>query len=835
MAQFNPSEPCTVGCEWFPTREDGARLDGPFRSAGARLIADTTDNVAQAWITVESSGGAGWFLMEVFDLTDTPLPESWPDLTSTNYRPGSDVVNEGAYGFGAYAPAGSSVDVWRAVNAPTLVPTFFTPNSNQPVAGPFAYSLFGESFRYVAGLAGLSGSLAGEVINRVTMWTCVNVYPSLDPSLVSATFRPYLYIDGATYTADVVKTVTEPSAGGYLIRSDWYVNPATALPWTDTDLDAFDTTGTDGIGVLVDATGSANVLSAVHQMWMEVESCPGPDIRLAVGRLPIPNDAFPLVRQGKLNIGMRDPATGLDTSFNLQVGHEYLFTLRQTLGDVWMAWRRLDTGETLPGPPFWTSCTPELYRPTLRIAKVGEQETAAFMMALQDIFTAFSVDSQPYSSINGDISVELGLNQPWTRVYDTLGNFEQEITPSGTGDYDWLRILVRAETGSVTGDLTVQLRRRDNNAAVGSLVTITADDLDAALPAARWQTVEKRLDTAAALTAATQYYFDIESTTDEAHPWGVQVLSAVDAYLPAGLNNFAPDSDWIATFGGTVDQLTIAGTSHPQLDAAVTIADSPAAPTGLAALAVEDSCCVPFVDVTWDPTAISECGLSFLRYDLDRSVDGGVTWQRIAEITDEAAAAIEDHEAPSATAVQYRLRVVRSDQAASPWSDEVSVTSPTLCQGWTFTSNSAPTSGLWYADVSDDGTPPPRSNEFIDERETYRPLGRPYSVEIRELEDRGSTTRMKLQVRAGRDGCPDSSTCVEWSLCGGDVFGPLRDLSRAGLPYLCARNECGETRYVSLRVERGTWFKTGNVYLAEVSMIDVAAVPYPVDAQEPAS
>lgn len=212
--------------------------------------------------------------------------------------------------------------------------------------------------------------------------------------------------------------------------------------------------------------------------------------------------------------------------------------------------------------------------------------------------------------------------------------------------------------------------------------------------------------------------------------------------------------------------------------------------------------------------------------------DGSVFW---GEITDETAAAIEDHEFPSAATVLYRVRVVRSDYAASPWSDSVEVTAPTLCQGWTFTSNAAPLDGLWYADVSTDGSPPPRVNEFIDERETYRPLGRPYSVEIRELEDRGSTTAIQLQVRAGSDGCPDSSSCVEWSTCGGDVFLPLRDLSRAGLPYLCARNECGEVRYVSLRVERGTWFKTGNIYLAEASMIDVAAVPSPVDAQEPAS
>lgn len=831
---FNPSEPCTVGCEWFPDREYGARLDGPFKVAGARLVAETTDNVGQLWVSIDSSGGTGVFLAECYDLTTNPLPDSWPEVTTAQYRPGSDVVNQGAYGFGAYNPGGSDVDVWRAVNEPTLTPTFFTPNSNQPVAGTFAYGLFGESFRYVAGLAGLAGSLAGEVITRVTLYCTVNVYQSLDPSVVSASFRPYLYIDGANYDTGITKTVTEPSLGGYVVRSDFYVHPATGLPWTETDLDDFDTSGSDGIGVLVDATGSANVLSAVHQMWMEVESYTGPDLRLAVGRLAIPNDTFPLVRQGWLDVPLLDPATGAADNFDLEVGHEYLFTLRQVLGNCWASWRKVDSGLTLPGPPNWTSCSPQLYRPTRRIADVGTQETGAHTLGLMSILLSFSTDSQPYVSINGDISAEQGLNEHWTRVYDGLGNFEQEITPSETRDYDLIRVLVRAEVGTVNGDLTIQVRRRSNNAAAGSAVTITADDLDPNVPAASWQVVEKRLTSAAALSAGVQYYFDIESDTDDEHPWGVQVLSSVDAELPAGLNVFAPNSVWIAGFGGITDELTIASTEYPQLDACITIADSPDAPSGLAAVAVADDCCVPYVDVTWTPTALSDCGLSFVRYDLDRSDDGGATWLRVAEITDESVGAIEDHEFPSGFALQYRVRVVRSDYASSEWSAAAEVTAPTLCDGWTFTNNAVPLDGLYYADISSSGAPPPRTNEFIDERETYRPLGQPYQVQIRELEERGSSTDLRLQVRSGRSGCPDSSACIDYDACGADVFSPLRDLSRAGVPYLCARNECGEVRYVALTVRSGSWFKTANAYMADATIIDVAG-PAPVDAQGDAS
>jgi hypothetical protein len=822
---FNPSYPCTIGLEWPATRESAFRLDADGKTLGMKLVASTNDNVAELWVALSGSGGSSSVLCEVYDITAGD--PTFPDITTDIYRAGEDARNVDAYGFGAFDTGGTAVNIWRAVDDSVLVPTTFTPGGGFPVDSDFIYPLFGGAYEYAARVTGISGALTGETIVRVQTFASVNLYTELG-AVAAATFRPYIEVDGVRYFADPL-TISEGRAGGYVLISTWFVNPSTCLPWTAAELDDFEAgAATDSsIGFRVDATGNANAVAALQQVYMQVDHADGTqDPRLAAGVYFIPNQTFPGINHGWVDVPLVDPVSGAATNFNMVAGDEYLFTWRRVCGTGFADMRKLDSGDPVVGPPNWSELQVNTYPLTRRLAPIGEESTGAYAIGLQDIFTAFSVDSQPYRSLNGDFSAQLSIADAWTLVNASTGVWQQEFTTDDARTYDWLRILVKLEQASgADGDLVVTIRDVATDSQQGLPFTITADDLEA--PRSEWQTVGVRMaGGGAALLAATQYYFDVTSTATAGTGWQVQVLSSVLGNVPAGLGNFAPNSIWVAGFGGVVDVfrwVTLGGT-YPQVDGVLTLSDSPDAPTGFAAAVGEESCCLTAVTLSWDATAIADCSLTHLAYEIQRSDTVDTEWRSIAWITDEAVASFEDWEARRNITSSYRMRVWRSDLAPSDWTATVTAAVATSCCGLWFVSNEAPDLGVFYMDIVGD-----RVFKFPRDRQVFRPHGRNYQLVFSELEDRGVEHETRLKIRAGVNPCTVSD-CDDLTLAGVDVFNPVKAIARAGLSYVCVLNEVGNRWFASVDIPQGEWRPVGGIYRAPVTVIQVTDNPSQPDA-----
>lgn len=822
---FNPSYPCTIGLEWPANRESSFRLDADGKTLGMKLVASTNDDVAELWVALSGSGGSSSVLCEVYDITaGTP---TFPAITTDIYRAGEDARNVDAYGFGAFATGGTDIDIWRAVDDATLVPTFFTPGGGFPVDSDFIYPLFGGAYEYATRVTGIAGALTGESIIRVQTYASVNLYTELG-AVAAATFRPYIEVDGVRYFGDPL-TISEGRAGGYVLSTTWFVNPQTCLPWTAAELDDFEAGAatSTAIGWRVDATGNANAVAALQQAWMQVDHADGTqDPRLACGVYFIPNQTFPGINHGWVDVPLVDPVSGAATSFTLSAGDEYLFTWRRVCGTGFADMRRLDSGEPVVGPPNWSQVAVNTYPLTRRLAEIGEESTAAYAIGLQDPFTGFSTDSQPYRSLNGDFSAQLSIADAWTLVNADTGAWQQEFTTDDARTYDWLRILVKLEQAvGADADLVVTVRDVATDTQQGQPFVITSDDLEA--PRTEWQSVGVRMPGGgAALAAATQYYFDVTSAATAGLGWHVQVLSSVRGNVPAGLGNFPSPSIWIAGFGGAVDVLrwVSPGDSYPEVDGVVTIADSPDAPTGLAAEVGVESCCLAPVTLTWNATTITDCDLTHLAYEIQRSDTVDTTWRPIAWITDTAVESFEDWEARRNTVSSYRLRVWRSDLAPSEWTSTVTAEVVTDCCGLWFVSNEAPDLGVFYTDIVDE-----RVFTFPRDRQVFRPHGRDYQLVFAELEDRGVEFTSRLKIRAGAVACA-VNPCDDTTLAGVDVFNPVKQIARAGLSYVCVLNEVGNRWFSAVDVPSGDWRPVGGIYRAPVSVIQVTDNPSQPDA-----
>lgn len=822
---FNPSYPCTVGLEWPASRESAGRLDADGKTLGMKLVASTTDSVAELWVGLSGSGGSSSVLCEVYDIT-AGLP-TFPAISTDIFRAGEDARNVDAYGFGAFDTSGTTVNIWRAVDDATLVPTTFTPGGGFPVDSDFIYPLFGGAYEYAARVTGIVGTLTGETIVRVQTVASVNLYTELG-AVAAATFRPYIEVDGVRYFADPL-TLSEGRAGGYVLYTDWFVNPSTCLPWTAAELDDFEAgAATDSsIGWRVDSTGNANAVAALQQAYMQVDHADGTqDPRLAVGVYHIPNRTFPGVNQGWVDVPLVDPVTAAATSFTMVAADEYLFTWRRVCGTGFADMRKLDSGDPVVGPPNWSEVQVNNYPLTRRLATIGQESTAAYAIGLQDSFTGFSEDSQPYRSVNGDFSQVLSIDNPWTLVNASTGVWQQEFTTDDARTYDWLRILVKLEqSAGADGDLVVTVRDVATDTQQGQPFVITDDDLQA--PRSEWQAVGVRMPGGgAALLAATQYYFDVTSTATEGTGWQVQVLSSVLGDVPAGLANFASPSIWIAGFGGAVDVLRWVNDTdrYPQVDGVVTISDSPDAPTGLAAVVGEESCCLAPVTLTWNATTTTGCGLAHLAYEVQRSDTVDTTWRSIAWITDTAVETFEDWEARRNVTSSYRMRVWRTDLAPSEWTATVTAEVVTDCCGLWFVSNESPDLGVFYMDIVSE-----RTFVFPRDRQVFRPHGRNYQLVFAELEDRGVEFDTRLKIRAGVNPCR-VDPCSDLTLAGVDVFDPVKAIARAGLSYVCVLNEVGNRWFSAVDVPSGDWRPVGGIYRAPVKVIQTTDNPSQPDA-----
>jgi hypothetical protein len=245
---------------------------------------------------------------------------------------------------------------------------------------------------------------------------------------------------------------------------------------------------------------------------------------------------------------------------------------------------------------------------------------------------------------------------------------------------------------TTVANLVVTIKRRSDNVQFGGTLTITPAQANAAPDAGNgWKAITGNLTSTGTLAAATQYYIEYSSTAANAGV-GWQV-AAVDANGAVG---------GLAGYGGTTDRGAANATELDAWDVTGILSTVPAAPSGWAVAlntqtltaSVCDVLTVQRASMSWTATAL---GGTFLRYEIQRTEDGGTTWTTIAYVGTESVVAFVDYEAKRGVSAGYRIRVVRSDGAQGDWSTTISVTKATTnnCV-LSLVSNYAPTLNVNY-------------------------------------------------------------------------------------------------------------------------------------------
>lgn len=805
---FNPNTPDTLGLELRPTVEADVVLTSPVNGQSVKFTAQATETIEQCAIFLPTVNELAVWELEVYNVASTPNL----GIITTVCLPTQDARNTNAWAQFDDASGNNSVDIWQAIDSyPDVLfrgaGAFF--NSGVPIDNDeLIYPQYGQSLDYAARFGSVIGVAANKQITSVRLKAYCQEY--IDIAFVAGmSITPYLLIAGVPYYAD--KVAVPEQSGGYLVTAEWNVNPATGCSWVNADLDQFDdlTVGsTSGAGWLVDATGSSNNLATILQAWLEIDTTNDAiDVRYAKGCLE-PN------QPGWWTFDLVDPTTGV-LGWSKTATFDMIATLRRRSAKGRIGWRYL-AGDI--GASHMESHDIDFQVETQLLRSIGDASGKAFAFILIDDLGNVSQDSQPYASADGDYQFDLGIERDWSRV-STTQTLTQEFTTVGADTYAWVRIMARLESGVATEPLTVKVV---NGANVQQGVTITFQPTDLVSPRTEYQMLEGTIGPTA-LSAATQYRFVIESAAAVDEGWHVQVLSP---YPDAAANTPAGAGD--ATFGGTTDALTVGVTRWEELDAVVTIATQPTAPAGFAGVTtVGTEVCDEFVTLSWTATDVSADAGFFLQYEIDYSSDGGVTWERIREITDELVETTEHHEAKRNTLASYRIRVRRTDYSASDWSATVTATPIMTCCGYILTTDAAPALTYWV-----DYTGPDNETEPLQRVSMQQYHGRDHSVGHHNLEWQGLTFTRTLVI--GSEGIvAGNNTPNATGLTEEEVFANLLAFlpsKGSDIPYICLLDQDGNRWFVSM--ELGRWMHSGfgNVYMADAKFTTVTDVPFPFDA-----
>lgn len=881
---YNPHSPCVLGIEWMPSSDQFAYLDSDRSVIACALVADTNDTIQNVWAMVGAWYGQQSVSLEVYDITAGPPP--LPALTWTTYYPGCDRYNApspwrgGSWGpHEGWDPASAgSAAMWQSVDSVALTPGFSWPISGQPVDNDqFAFTYYGLGFDFALGFLATSGSMTGRWVTRVRSHAKIAQYYAFDkPGGVTVT--PYLWLEGSKFLGSPFTVYAEQ--GPVDVTYDWYVNPKTGLPWTEGDISGFDCGllgANNGTGFVAAPTGSANNMATILQADLQVESAASdPRVSMAAqtqGPVGVDGNG-----QGWTVWELRDVASGVPANLTLVAGNKYLFAFRKNAlasttvtalaciaespdrtdprnisGVVGPA--PLETSLAVYGPPYWTQYTGPLAfgqpnKPGLqgrgvlldpasrRIVELGIEGGITAGIVLQEPAFAISKDSQPYATTS-----PLDGTDEWPALAEWFNNspinvnrsMQQEITAAATDDYGWVWILCAMVAGTSDGDLLVKVKRRSDDVQMGGTATVTSASLSP--PVHAWQKVGVRLPADASLVNGTQYYLEVTSTASETQGWLVQAVNSGYEPNPTGP---PAGTNAAAGAGGAIDTLTF---DDPMMErfgftppaapgsvvACVNLSVVPVAPSGFVAVAAGQTCCLDYIQLSWDMVGAVLCG-SFLAHEIQRD-DGDGVWRTIARVTDPAVVAFDDHESLANTPANYRMRLVRDDGVPSDWTATATATAAMVgCVGLVFTSNEAPALEVFYPDVVAS-----RTFEFPSFENTFAPLGRDYQVVFRELEDRGVTFNSKLRVRAGNMPC--GSGCDDATGFGPAVFDPLKAIARAGLSYVCVKNEAGNRWYAFVKTPAGEWTQHGiekfggfAAYTMDVQVTEVTNVPSVPDA-----
>lgn len=784
---WNPNATGTVGLEWAPTLSSGSVVDSDGRVAAQRLVSKSAETIANLRLYLDAVvGSTRRYLVDVYSGSEVSGASA-----CALFVPNASTANTGwsIAGPGAAATVEAAID-----DATGTCAAVVTEDQSQPTGWNAIVGAFGAT----VDLELNTGAFAlNQRIADLTL--------GFDGSL-EAVLQVYL-VDVAGAQTYLLGELSGGIGSGFQRFSIALgeLNPDTGEPWTPAELRTFDT---GGFRIrIVRKTGTFGACS-VGAMWLAVTSATETRVARAIATPTAAGWATFPVKAINTTTGVHSGNWSKANS----VTHTYV--LRRAYEPAGapgssVTWRYLQSTEALPVNVGTAGDGVVAVVAGLVLVAVTTVVGRGYGLVVVTSAPADSVDSQPFAALP---AAGVASNE----VRTGASAMQQELSGFAATTYGILRTLVRPFSVAGTtpvANLVVNLRRRSDSVLMGTWTLTPAAFTALAGSGTDWRVWQLRATSTFSLAAATQYYLEFTSTATAGAGWEVLRLDGVSQGAAA-------------TYEGTTNVATVAGADVNASDYVATVATVPTALAGLGVtqqtLSTGDTfgCApesIPFARVDWTSSALAGV---FDYYEVSRTEDAGATWTTIAFIQTEATSVFDDHEFRFGVATGYRVRVVRTDGAASDWTSTVSITIAAGACALFFTNNAAAASGLAYAE-SHDSLPAPSPFAFpdADEAVVRRVYGRDGFVVFRPTERRGERFQRTLLLNAidapADDGLP--------------VFAPLRDLSLADLPYVCVRDQRGDRWFAAMLVPEGTIREPGRFYFAVVDVLTVSFTPAVVE------
>lgn len=725
------------GLEWAPMLKGSRRVNGS-RVAALSFIGQG-DTLASIWLYCDSVVGGATFVADLYPASGVEFPSG---LSTSVHRPSADKSSTGNQTTGRTNGTAHAAPWYVDIDESTLDVSddVIVADNNTGALPSFLYNLGAGSLPSTPRILEVRQLLATD-----------GLYPR--------NFQIRVRIDGTNYDFPIP---TFPSGQGGITtvtaRADRQ-NPATQKQWLKAAIDAFATTDSVGLASTTNSAGGG----LLQQAWMEVDFIPETRQRTGSATVSMP---------GWQQWIMRDPGTLAASPITLTNGTEYIAVISTLDGE--MSVPGIDS--RLAGQANGhSSFEPELdlVSGVYVIRSLGPRRTRAHSLVVANSTPVATASSQPYVTYVAE------------EVY-TGRSVQQELTP-GAITAGWMRFSAAKASSATTASLVAQIRRRSDNVAMGSAVTITAAEIIET--PGRFALIARTLAAGATLAAATQYYVEWTATAAVGAGWLIPVLDS----------KTAPVSGDAVGFGGTTDAATVAGTRSTAKDVGAVVASVPAAPSGLTA-SVLGTGATARVRLSWTATTL---GASFGAIEVYRSA------VRIGESRTEATTTWDDYEAASGVVESYTLRVRDSFGVASAATSAATATIP--AEDWRLASNESPALGAMVGVVG-----PLRYRLPEAEPAVIHAYGRNNAIVIRGTEDRGDDFTVTVRILIG-------------ALQDRAAYDALVTLARSGLSHVAVCSPFGRRWYAALLIEEAvtgtvSWDGTVPVRVREVSDTPVVVV-----------
>lgn len=776
---WNPNKPGLLGLEWLPVVQAGDVIASDGACFAQTLDSTAAETIDTILLTMSSIATPGRYILEVYPAGS----EVAGAVTTTTYRP-----NEDTNDFDVENEVGATVNLYQSVDEATVDYSDYIVNSNA--------TIFGNLWTFKLNTATFGAALRVVAMRWVSRGRQV---------VGQHTWEWAIRKDGEGFLR-LLRTAYSTADGRFVATAHLgEINPFTGMPWLESEIESFDSTVSAGrlslrwgLAEPVDTSSQARL----HQTYLEIDT----------------------VTENRVAYGCADIGASTTVEFTMQApdgtdnwakadNTTYTYVLRRipeignpddptagplgaSVGNV--SWQYLD--DQAAGVP--ATMLAAAYAPTLdvggTIVELGDPLVRARSLHLKTTGAVGSVDGLYRSRIS--------------YVPTTPPDESQGLTTAAATTYDAVAFVVGIVDAAnpPSSDLLVRVRRTSDNVQMGGDGTLTLAEFEALEQSTQGYAVAVvEFAVAPSLAATTAYYVEWESADIAAEGWEVPYLGFVTG-----------SAFGAASMGGTTDRVRVLATGEAD-DFAMLLIEYPPAVADLAATVEQQAlpgdgtnCSVDYLEyvaLTWTASVFAD----FSAYEIERSFDGGTTWEQIAVLTSIAAEAFDDYEGLRGVEASYRIRqVAYALDIAGPWSATVTATPDAVDCEVLFVSNEQPALNVAYIDEGGE-----RVYELQDaERAVLYPIvDRDGQVALQPSEHLGDRWAMQLVVHAIAEPSP-----------GRTIFDALEDLSRADLPHVTVLDSDGNRWIALLQVPQATRTEPGHLYVAEAIVTTLAFTPTPV-------